>query len=131
MEFYEGPVASAVRAAPQEVHICSALDGEAHGCYPILGGGGGSGDGSRAVPELTPDEVTGLGYNMHVFDVWLATAPEGSGGGLVPLLPMNASSVFSSREPSALHMPDDVGEKCGAGRCIVPSSYSHIFHRAL
>jgi len=102
---HTGELANAVRAAPHAVRICSAVDGAALGCEPVVGGGG-VGE-TRAVADVDPGaHGDGLGHGMHVFEMWLEEVDSGQN-----LLPVNASSVFASRNPGALHMPDSHGEQ--------------------
>eukprot|EP00614_Pseudopedinella_elastica_P002842 CAMPEP_0172605644 /NCGR_PEP_ID=MMETSP1068-20121228/25881_1 /TAXON_ID=35684 /ORGANISM="Pseudopedinella elastica, Strain CCMP716" /LENGTH=338 /DNA_ID=CAMNT_0013408105 /DNA_START=263 /DNA_END=1279 /DNA_ORIENTATION=- len=103
---YEGPLAGAIRKSPVEVSICTALNGELVGGAPGGAFGGRcsplEGDGEREVASIDLAEHQGLGHGMHAFEVWL-TNRDG-----LSLFPENATTVFSSAQPSALHMPDSM-----------------------
>lgn len=101
-------LANAIREQPSRVRICAALDGRGLGCRALVG------DGSQAVDAVAVGEGSnGFGHQMHAFEVWLAAADDdengtGTTGAYTTLMSVNATSVFSSAPPGAMHMPDDL-----------------------
>ena len=103
IELFDGPVADAVRADPISMGVCSSLDGLLVRCVPLAG------DGIRVWPEIAPESDEGFGFRMHSFQVWLARKSTSSLASEKwdAIMQPNATVVFSSQPPSALHMPDN------------------------
>jgi hypothetical protein len=94
-----------VREDPNKVHICAALDGRKLECRPVLG------DGKQSVKVVEVGDSLGFGHHMHAFEVWLALENLSEHTGVssyTSLMTVNATSLFSSATPGALHMPDDL-----------------------